>query len=432
MANLNGQNIGTNYKGFLNLDSTINTPLDSTLRAVTDGMGTSSPFSISTAQAAIGTYTAASYASAKLIVGNYASANSEVANIGIMAVSQATLNSATAYGYAVYGHGYTNGSARSAGLVGEGKVTVTGDTGSAIGVRGYANDTHAGGFNIGLYGDATGGSSSYALYMAAGDIYSAVSQNWALPTSTTALNIGGFVNFDKTNSRLGIGTTTPTSALNFGVSSYITYNNTSSNSYIGEFGVNNTFGLQITGNNPIRFLTNSIERMRIFGNGNTSIGSSTDLGAIVGIKGSGATSATTSLLVQNSAGTTGLTVYDNGNVSVGSSANSGYQLYGNGNWFNNGSIYSPLLYLITISPSAGGSTSLYGNSNNFKIGTSATATASAVFEIDSTTKGFLPPRMTTTQKNAIGTPATGLVVYDNTLNKLAIYTGAAWETVTSL
>tara|TARA_R110000868_G_scaffold278187_3_gene538047 strand:+ start:199 stop:678 length:480 start_codon:yes stop_codon:yes gene_type:complete len=42
MANLNGQNIGTNYKGFLNLDATtINTPLDATLRAITDGMGTS-------------------------------------------------------------------------------------------------------------------------------------------------------------------------------------------------------------------------------------------------------------------------------------------------------------------------------------------------------------------------------------------------------
>jgi hypothetical protein len=40
--------------------------------------------------------------------------------------------------------------------------------------------------------------------------------------------------------------------------------------------------------------------------------------------------------------------------------------------------------------------------------------------------------MTTTQKNAIATPATGLVVYDTTLNKLAVYTGAAWETITSV
>jgi hypothetical protein len=48
MANLNGQNIGTNYKGFLNLDSTINTPLDTTLRAVTDGMGTSTTIKANT------------------------------------------------------------------------------------------------------------------------------------------------------------------------------------------------------------------------------------------------------------------------------------------------------------------------------------------------------------------------------------------------
>jgi hypothetical protein len=58
--------------------------------------------------------------------------------------------------------------------------------------------------------------------------------------------------------------------------------------------------------------------------------------------------------------------------------------------------------------------------------------ASAQLHVSSTTKGFLPPRMTTTQKNAIASPATGLVVYDNTLNKLSVFTGATWETVTSL
>lgn len=61
-----------------------------------------------------------------------------------------------------------------------------------------------------------------------------------------------------------------------------------------------------------------------------------------------------------------------------------------------------------------------------------TPSASAILELSNTTKGFLPPRMTTTQKNAIATPASGLVVYDTTLNKLALYTGAAWETVTSI
>lgn len=57
--------------------------------------------------------------------------------------------------------------------------------------------------------------------------------------------------------------------------------------------------------------------------------------------------------------------------------------------------------------------------------------ASAAFQIDGTNRGFLPPRLTTTQKNAIASPAAGLVVYDTTLNKLCVYT-TAWETVTSL
>jgi hypothetical protein len=49
MANLNAQNIGTNYRGILNLDATtINTPLDATLRAVTDGMGNQSSIALST------------------------------------------------------------------------------------------------------------------------------------------------------------------------------------------------------------------------------------------------------------------------------------------------------------------------------------------------------------------------------------------------
>ena len=58
--------------------------------------------------------------------------------------------------------------------------------------------------------------------------------------------------------------------------------------------------------------------------------------------------------------------------------------------------------------------------------------ATAVLEVDSTTRGFLPPRMTTTQKNAISSPATGLVVFDTTLAKLCVYGGSAWQTITSV
>jgi hypothetical protein len=52
--NIYNQNVAFNYRGILNLDATtINTPLDATLRAVTDGMGTSSPLQLSTSQVGI-------------------------------------------------------------------------------------------------------------------------------------------------------------------------------------------------------------------------------------------------------------------------------------------------------------------------------------------------------------------------------------------
>ena len=52
--------------------------------------------------------------------------------------------------------------------------------------------------------------------------------------------------------------------------------------------------------------------------------------------------------------------------------------------------------------------------------------ASAILQADSSTKGFLQPRMTTTQKNAIASPATGLQVYDSTTNVPNYYDGTAW------
>lgn len=59
-----------------------------------------------------------------------------------------------------------------------------------------------------------------------------------------------------------------------------------------------------------------------------------------------------------------------------------------------------------------------------------TINASAVLTLNSTTKGFLPPRMTTAQKNAISTPATGLVVFDTDLGKLCVFS-TTWQTITS-
>ncbi len=57
--------------------------------------------------------------------------------------------------------------------------------------------------------------------------------------------------------------------------------------------------------------------------------------------------------------------------------------------------------------------------------------ASAILKLSSTTRGFLPPVMTTTQRDAIGTPTAGLVIYNSTTNKLNVRVAAAWEAVTS-
>ncbi len=61
------------------------------------------------------------------------------------------------------------------------------------------------------------------------------------------------------------------------------------------------------------------------------------------------------------------------------------------------------------------------------VGVSGTMAASAISQVVSTTQGAIPaPVMTTTQKNAIGTPATGLMVFDSTLGRLESYSGVAW------
>jgi hypothetical protein len=55
-----------------------------------------------------------------------------------------------------------------------------------------------------------------------------------------------------------------------------------------------------------------------------------------------------------------------------------------------------------------------------------TPAASAALDITSITRGLLIPRMTTTQMNAITSPATGLMIFNTTDNVNYTYNGAAW------
>ena len=137
------------------------------------------------------------------------------------------------------------------------------------------------------------------------------------------------------------------------------------------------------------------------------------------IKGTGSTSATTSLLVQNSAGSEAFRIRDDlRGIFAG-----GLQV--------NANLDCLSVVFATGFASKGESdlrlgTSIFGYSMTFA-STTGDVTLTTSLTINSTTKGFLPPRMTTTQKNAIASPAAGLVVYDSTTNKLCCYNGSTWN-----
>lgn len=66
---------------------------------------------------------------------------------------------------------------------------------------------------------------------------------------------------------------------------------------------------------------------------------------------------------------------------------------------------------------------------NYSTGTSASVVSSALFSLTSTTQGFLVPRMLASEKSAISSPATGLLIYqtDGTAG-FYYYDGGAWVT----
>lgn len=72
-----------------------------------------------------------------------------------------------------------------------------------------------------------------------------------------------------------------------------------------------------------------------------------------------------------------------------------------------------------------GNSLLFSGTTAIGLGT-ATPDATSVLDITSTTLGVLLPRLTTTQQNAIVTPATSLLIFNTSTGLFHFYTGAAW------
>lgn len=156
-------------------------------------------------------------------------------------------------------------------------------------------------------------------------------------TGASAVSGSNNLFWDATNNGLVVGSNTISSFFRLGVngnivvsgaSPYITFN-TATNSgttpaYIQY--VNSTNLLNIISTGAIDFYTNANQRMRLFAGGNVLIGSTTDLGVRFGVigdtllRGSGNTSATTALTVQNSSSINMIQVLNNGYIRVGSTA----------------------------------------------------------------------------------------------------------------
>ncbi len=84
------------------------------------------------------------------------------------------------------------------------------------------------------------------------------------------------------------------------------------------------------------------------------------------------------------------------------------------------------LVLITVILLAGTLSEVEGQNVAITDDNAYTAHSSAMLDVKSLTKGFLAPRMTTVQRDAIVSPATGLLVFDTNINGYYYYNGTDW------
>lgn len=263
--------------------------------------------------------------------------------------------------------------------------------------------------------------------------FSSISDSGNLTFTGTGNRITGDFSNATLASRVAFQTSTVNGATQVGVLPNGTSNiatlqiynsNDPNNSSRGIFGTVGTTEIRLTSDLtgtgtylPMTFYTGGSERMRLDTSGNVGIGTSSP-GNKVDVSSSGA-----NLVSSRSTGSySGFARY----VPTGQQ---NYDFY-----FVNGVEVARIVGEAFGIAFNTGSSSLermrIDSSGNVGIGTAANA--SAILDAQSTTKGVRMPNMTTTQKNAISSPAAGLMVFDTTLAKLCVYSGSAWQTITSV
>jgi len=234
------------------------------------------------------------------------------------------------------------------------------------------------------------------------------------PTLTSAADFRaiettrGNVLFATTSGNVAIGTTTALEKLQLnGGICFGTSNNATINSGIG--AGNHTY---------LQFATLGVNVMRISANQNVLIGTTTDAGYKLDVNGTARvnSTATTGLTITQGASGDGIVIQNGGYIQMASTRFRA---------FSSGFQFQDMSYNTKVVLSMSGF-SYFNSGANYTFG-SITEVTSAIVNVDSTTKGFLPPRMTQTQRNAIASPAIGLEIYqtDATEGKY-IYKSSGW------
>jgi hypothetical protein len=223
-------------------------------------------------------------------------------------------------------------------------------------------------------------------------------------------------------------------------------------------GTSNVMALQ--GTNGIQFITGGVASTnlsaQIFAStGNVLIqrgGTFTDAGFRLDVNGiarvqdnltvSNNRNATTGITISNTTSGTSsasqLTLTSNSNAFIGkfSSSTSAFRIINSSDLYllNQGvgdiAIQNDVGNIKFNTTNTGNIQAILFTTGNFAVGTS-TDVASAVLQATSTTKGFLPPRGTNAQRNAISSPAVGLIFYcTDATEGLYIYTSSGWKSLT--